>query len=550
MTDEPIRFFLPGPTYVRRDVREAMLADLIGHRSAAMKRLYESVAPKLPPIFRTTGDVYIATSSATMVMQSAIMSTAPERVLHLICGAFSRRWYDISVSLGRQADKVEVPWGEAIDPDLVRQALERRRYDAVAFAHNETSTGVLNPAREISATVRQESEALVLVDTVSSLAGVPVEIDDWGLDVVLTGSQKALSIPPGLAFFTLSERAVERAESTQNRGLYTDLLRYRSKHQASGTITTPAISTLYAADVQLGHILEEGIEARWERHRRCQQMVGEWAERRGFSFVPATHRSPTVSCLRPPVGIDPPGIGRRPRRGGLDDRNGLRQIEAGGDSPRSYGRSRPAAPLRSARGDRRSGGSAGLTGGNRANAPDTRCRPASPGGPRSLGGLRCRSRHPDRRRAPAAGRSCWASTTLSWCAVPPSSPQISCVESERLKVVARAGIGVDNIDVAAATERGVLVVNSPTANLLSAAEHTFALMLALARNVPAADRSMKAGVWDQKELRRHRAAGQDARHRRLWADRPTSVEPRQGVRYGGPGPRPLPRRVPWRATGG
>lgn len=305
VTLEPIRFFLPGPTYVREDVREAMTAELIGHRSDAFRTLYESVAPKLPPIFRTSRDVYIATGSATLIMQSAIMSTSRSRVLHLICGAFSQRWFDISMSLGIEADKIEVPYGEAIDPDMVREALKRRSYDAVAFAHNETSTGVMNPAREISAAVHEESDALVMVDTVSSLAGARVEVDEWDLDVVLTGSQKALSLPPGLAFFTLSDRAVEQIESVADRGFYTDLLRYRTKHEASGTITTPAISIFYAADLQLGHILEEGMEARWERHIRCQEMVTTWAGERGYSFLPRDHRSMTVSCLRPPEGIDP-----------------------------------------------------------------------------------------------------------------------------------------------------------------------------------------------------------------------------------------------------
>jgi aspartate aminotransferase-like enzyme len=304
VTEEAIRFFLPGPTYVRRAVREAMLAEVVGHRSVPMRRLYESVAPKLPPIFRTDRDVYIATSSATLVMQSAIMSTAAERVLHLICGAFSHRWYEIAVSLGRQADKIEVPWGEAIDPEVVRQALRRRRYDAVTFAHCETSTSVLNPAEALAAVIREESDAMVIVDAVSTIAGAPVEVDDWGLDVVLTGSQKALSLPPGLAFFTLSERAERRAESVENRGFYTDMLRYRANHRTSGTITTPAMSILFAADMQLDRILEEGVEACWDRHARNRQMVEEWVAERDWSFLAHSHRSPTVSCLRPPEGVD------------------------------------------------------------------------------------------------------------------------------------------------------------------------------------------------------------------------------------------------------
>lgn len=306
--DEPIRFFLPGPTYVRRDVRQAMTAEMIGHRGPDFRALYESVSAKLPPIFRTERPVFVATSSATLLMQSAIMSAVGSRVLHLVCGAFSLRWYDISRSLGVEADKIEVPWGEAIDPDLVRRALERQRYDAVTFAHNETSTGVMNPAAEIAAAVREASDALVMVDTVSSLGGAPVEVDRWGLDVVLTGSQKALALPPGLAFFTLSERAVARMEGVEKRGYYTDMLRYRAKHEGSGTITTPAISILYAADRQLERMLEESMEERWERHRDCQLRVTEWAESRGVRFLPRIHRSHTISCLKPPEGVAAPEL--------------------------------------------------------------------------------------------------------------------------------------------------------------------------------------------------------------------------------------------------
>lgn len=306
--DEPIRFFLPGPTYVRRDVREAMTGEMIGHRGADFRALYDAVTSKLPPVFRTERPVFVATSSATLLMQSAVMSAVGRRVLHLVCGAFSLRWYDISRSLGVEADKIEVPWGEAIDPDLVQRALRRQSYDAVTFAHNETSTGVMNPAAEIAAAVREASDALVMVDTVSSLAGAPVEVDAWGLDVVLTGSQKAMALPPGLAFFTLSERAVERMETVEKRGFYTDMLRYRAKHESSGTITTPAISILYAADRQLDRMLEETMEARWERHRQCQRRVMAWAESREVGFLPRTHRSHTISCLKPPHGVAAPEL--------------------------------------------------------------------------------------------------------------------------------------------------------------------------------------------------------------------------------------------------
>jgi aspartate aminotransferase-like enzyme len=309
---EPIRFFVPGPSYVLEDVRQAMTAPVDGHRSAAFRAVYARVAERLPPVFRTAGEVMVATGSATLLMESALVSTTASTVLNLTCGAFSERWYTIARSLGRDADRVSVPWGRPIDPDLVRAALARRRYEAVTVVHSETSTGVLNPVAEIARVVREESDALVLVDAVSSLAGAPLETDAWGLDLVLTGAQKALAVPPGLALFALSERAAERAAALPHRGFYTDLLRYRTAHREGSTITTPAVSIFFALDRQLERILAEGMEARWERHRALRDRTLAWADERGFAAAAAEgYRSPTVTCLRPPQGTAAPELVRR-----------------------------------------------------------------------------------------------------------------------------------------------------------------------------------------------------------------------------------------------
>jgi aspartate aminotransferase-like enzyme len=307
---ETIQFFLPGPTYVPEDARQAMAAPVVGHRSAGFRSFYQSIASRLPAVLRTQGDALIATGSSTLIMESAVISTAAASVLSLTNGAFSERWHAISRGAGKAADRLQAPWGEAIDPDLVRAALRRKRYDAVTLVHNETSTGVINPLAELARAIREESEALVLVDAVSSLGGAPVEADAWGLDVVLAGTQKALALPPGLVVFTLSERAAERAAKIERRGFYTDLLRYRDKHREGGAITTPAISLFYALDRQLTRILAEGMEARWERHERLRRRTAEWAEARGYGFAAAAAgaRSPTVSCLRPPQGLDPQAL--------------------------------------------------------------------------------------------------------------------------------------------------------------------------------------------------------------------------------------------------
>src|SRR5436305_12504069 len=282
---------------------------MVGHRSAGFRAFSVSLAERLPKVLRTAGDAMVATGSSTLVMESAVLSCAAQDVLNLTNGAFSERWHSISRAVGKAADKVSVPWGQAMDPEIVRSALRRKKYDAVTVVHNETSTGVLSPIAEIAKVIREESDAIILVDTGSSLAGARVESDDWGLDVVLAGTQKAIAVPPGLTLFTLSERAAERAAKVPHRGFYTDLLRYRDKHREGGFITTPAIPLLYALDRSLDVILAEGMEAPWARPERLYRPTAEWAAARGCAYASAADaRSLTVSCLKPPSGVDPQAI--------------------------------------------------------------------------------------------------------------------------------------------------------------------------------------------------------------------------------------------------
>ncbi|MEA2560573.1 MAG: hypothetical protein QOH06_2077 [Acidobacteriota bacterium] len=306
---EKIQFFLPGPSYVTEAARQAMTKPMVGHRSGPFKNFRLSLGERLPQVLRTAGDGMLATGSSTLIMESAVISCAASEVLNLVNGAFSDRWHSITKSVGRPADKISFPWGEAVDPDVVRTALRRKKYDAVTVVHNETSTGVMSPIADIARAIREESDALVLVDTVSSLGGARIETDEWGLDVVLGGTQKALALPPGLVVFTLSDRAAERAAKIPHRGFYTDLLRYRDKHREGGDITTPAIPLYYALDVQLDAMLAEGMEARWARHEALQKRTAAWAEARGITYASAPDaRSVTVSCLRAPQGVDPQAI--------------------------------------------------------------------------------------------------------------------------------------------------------------------------------------------------------------------------------------------------
>jgi predicted phosphoserine aminotransferase len=302
------RFFLPGPTEVRREVLEAMLGPMMGHRTAEMEALMERIQPGLKHAFRTERPVYVAPSSGTGMMEMAVRSVGQRRALCLVNGAFSERFARIADLSGLEVTRLEVEWGEAHTPEMVHDALAGGDFDTVTVCHSETATGVLNPIREI-ARVAHDHGAMVCVDTVSSLAGAPVETDAWELDFVATGSQKSFALPPGLAFGAARPAVLERAAANPQRGLYFDILEYERNLEKSQTPNTPAVSLMYAAAAQMTAILEEGIENRWERHRLMAERTYVWVdEMRGDGFqlgilAPDGYRSPTVTCVTMPEGL-------------------------------------------------------------------------------------------------------------------------------------------------------------------------------------------------------------------------------------------------------
>jgi aspartate aminotransferase-like enzyme len=300
-----VRFFLPGPVWVRDAVRQAMAHEAIGHRGKAFSDLYQRIPPRLAQVFRTKGFVFTTTSAATGLWEAALLNLAPERVLALTCGAFSERFAGCSRDLGFAVDVLETPWGRPIDPSEVRRALEKARYEAVTVVHSETSTGTLNDLAAIAKAVHESSGAFVLADVVTSVAGSPVECDSWGLDFALSGSQKALALPPGLGVAFASERFRARARE-RSRAHYLRLSEaeaFAEKHQTPYTPSTPH---LFALDVQLDHILAETLEGRWARHDAMRSRVASWAAERGHAYAPPEGaRSWTVSCLKPRPGVSP-----------------------------------------------------------------------------------------------------------------------------------------------------------------------------------------------------------------------------------------------------
>jgi aspartate aminotransferase-like enzyme len=301
-----VKFFLPGPVWVRPEVLAAMGKPMIGHRSKSYADLQEGIEKRLPAVFSTKNFVLLATSSATGLMEAGLQNAAPSRVLSVTVGAFSERWNKIARDNGFEADPLAFDWGEAADPDRVRDALKAKKYDAVTVVHNETSTGVISPLADIARAVRENSDAFLLVDAVTSLAGAPVETDAWGIDLVLAGSQKALALPPGLAVGAVSARLLERSRGAGVRAHYFKFAEYADFAKKHHTPTTPSIPHLYALDIQLGFFEAETLPARDERHRNLQRRTAQWAQERGCAFYPKreSDRSPTVSCLRPPAGHD------------------------------------------------------------------------------------------------------------------------------------------------------------------------------------------------------------------------------------------------------
>ncbi|MBA2743982.1 MAG: alanine--glyoxylate aminotransferase family protein, partial [Chthoniobacterales bacterium] len=237
-----------------------------------------------------------------------------KRVLNCMCGAFSDKWLDVSRRCGKNAEPLQVPWGKHIDPQQLDAALATGAFDAVTLIHNETSTGVMNPLEELCAVARRYPEVVLIVDTVSSFSAVPIPMDELGIDVLLTGSQKALALPPGFSLFSVSEKAFVRAMQQADRGYYFDFLEFKKNQDIDMTPTTPSIAHINALQSKLDDIFGEGLTNRYERHRRTNARVHDWVRRRGFEFfADESYRSVTLTCVKNNRGIDVADLMKRLR---------------------------------------------------------------------------------------------------------------------------------------------------------------------------------------------------------------------------------------------
>jgi len=299
------KLFIPGPIEVSPEILHAMATPMIGHRMPEYARLHKGVTDKLKRLMFTEDRVFLATSSAFGVMEGAVRNLVSGRCANFCNGAFSDKWHKVTLACGKEADAFKVAWGEPITPELVEAALATGNYDAITLIHNETSTGVMSPLPEIAQVLRKYPEVVSIVDTVSSMSALKIPVAELGLDCCIFGVQKALALPPGLAVFSASEKALERAKSVPGRGYYFDFLEYAAADEKDNTPSTPCISLIYALDLQLERIFAEGLEPRWQRHAEMAQFMRHWVLEQGFGLLPAEpYRSVTLTCATNDRGAD------------------------------------------------------------------------------------------------------------------------------------------------------------------------------------------------------------------------------------------------------
>lgn len=307
-SSQHIKLFIPGPTEVRPEILDAQGLWMIGHRMPECADLFGGIQAKIRQVFMTQSRVYITASSGTGLQEAAIRNCTDRKVLNCVNGAFAERWRRVTEANGKANEVLEIEWGQPVRPEQVAERLASGSFDAVTIVHNETSTGVVSPIKEIAQAIRtlpSESEIMILVDSVSGLSGARLEFDAWDLDVVLTSSQKAFALPPGLAFCAVSDRALEKAKSVAHRGYYFDFVDLEKYLLRNQTPATPAISLLYALDRQLDDMLAEGMATRFERHLAMRDQTMRWARERGLSmFAAEGYESPTVSCINNELSID------------------------------------------------------------------------------------------------------------------------------------------------------------------------------------------------------------------------------------------------------
>jgi aspartate aminotransferase-like enzyme len=298
---------IPGPTPCPSEVLKAMAWPMINHRGTEFHKMLQEVTEKLKQVFQTKNDLYLLTGSGTGGLEAAAvnMLSPGDKVLSVSIGVFGDRWANIAKTFGADIISLNSEWGQAADPDAVARALKANPgVKAVMVTHNETSTGVTNDLGAIAKIVKGAGK-LLLVDAISSLSSIDLPVDEWGCDVVISGSQKGWMVPPGMAFVSVSQEAWKAFEQAKMPRFYWDFGRARKYLEINENPWTPAISVVFALTVSLDMILKEGLKNVFARHARVSRVARDGVKALGLSiFADAKHASNTVTAVNIPEGID------------------------------------------------------------------------------------------------------------------------------------------------------------------------------------------------------------------------------------------------------
>lgn len=321
-----IKLFIPGPVNVREDVLQKMATQQIAHRSKAASELQRGISDKLRKLMFTEEEIILSTSSGSGLMEASVRSCTAKRAAVFSVGAFGDRWYKMCTANGIPADKFTSAPGQPTTPEMVEEALATGKYDVVTVTHNETSSAIQNPVETIGAMIRSKyPDVIFCVDAVSSLGGSKIEVDKAGIDICITSTQKCLGLPAGLALCSISKRAVEKARTVPNRGLYFDLVELYDFIQKKDYQypSTPSLSHMFALDYQLDQIINvEGIENRFKRHEEMAEVVRNWALKH-FSIFPAEgYWSKTLTVINNTTGFNVGEVNKELKKRGYEIANG------------------------------------------------------------------------------------------------------------------------------------------------------------------------------------------------------------------------------------
>ncbi|MFQ5823981.1 MAG: pyridoxal-phosphate-dependent aminotransferase family protein [bacterium] len=300
------RLFTPGPTQVPERVQVAMSNPLVHHRGLAFKEIFQEVIDNLQYFFQTQGDVLAFTSSGTGAMEASVVNllSRHDEVLTVAGGKFGERWTELCRSYGVNNHTIEVPWGEAIDPrDIEKFLISHPKIVAVFITHSETSTGVAADVKSIANIVRKYSKALFVVDAITSAGVLPFKMDEWGIDVAVTGSQKGLMIPPGLAAVALNSRAWNKVKSSDLPKYYFDFEKEKRAQEARTTAWTPAITLFMGLREALKMIREKGIENLWEKYALLAHATRQGVLAMGLELF-AKSPSDSLTAVKIPATMD------------------------------------------------------------------------------------------------------------------------------------------------------------------------------------------------------------------------------------------------------